>query len=191
MSYCGISVTNDLAAIAAVEDSRADILLPSGQPVVVELFTFSDGRAFPRCPYFGHWKATKQFILSDGDQEEIDFGRALVDFRDQWGCCAIGFNRDQLLVADPCALAIKKDGAPVEAALRELNRHATRAERPGYLFPPNTALQFMWASLPLLDGARVLPSTGRVASGRTDGIRAILNAMCTAAHFEQLAKGVA
>jgi hypothetical protein len=185
MSFCGIAVTKDLSIIAAVADARADGLLNIGQPVVVEMYTFADGRAFRGCPYFSQWKGSSQFFLNEANVEEIDFGRAIIDFRMRHECCAIGFNRDQLLLVDPAAVAIPKECPAVDAAVRDLNRHAANAERPGYLFPPNTALQYMWGSLPLLNGARILPTAAKVATGRYDAIRAITNAMACAAHFEE------
>jgi hypothetical protein len=189
MSFCGISVSKDLACVAAVADARADGLLGCGQPALVEMYTFSDGRAFRNCPYWTQWKSSSQFFLNEAAVEEIDFARVLIDFRTRHECCAIGFTRDQLLLVDPCALAIPKECPAVDTALRDLNRHAAQADRSGYLFPPNTALQYMWSSLPLLNGARIFPTAVKVATGRYDAVRALTNAMVCAAHFEELASG--
>jgi hypothetical protein len=188
VSFCGISVSKDLACIAAVADSRADGLLAVGQPVVVDMYTTADGRAFRACPYWSNWKSSGQFFLNDAAVEEVDFARVIIDFRVRHECCAVGFSREQLLLMDPAAIAIAKEGPVVDSAVHELNRHADQAERPGYLFPPNTALQYMFASLPMVNGARLFPTATKVATGRYDAIRAITNAMCCAAHFEDLAR---
>lgn len=189
MSFCGVSITKDLSIIAAVADSRADEQLAIGQPVAVEMCTFADGRAFRNCPYWSQWKSTSQFFVNDVNVEEVDFARVIVDFRARHQACAIGYSREQIMLIDPCAIAIPKEGPAVDAAIQSLNHHAAQASRSGYLFPPNTALQFMWASLPMVNGLRIFPTAAKVATGRYDAVRAIVNAMVCAAHFEELAKG--
>jgi hypothetical protein len=189
MSFAGLSITKELAVIACVADATADGSLANGQPVALQIYTYADGRAFRGVPYFRGWAGSRQFLLHD-DTEELDFGRAIADFRDQYDCAAVGFNKDQVLLVDPCAVAIPKMGADVDAAIRNLNRHADNAERPGYLFELGSVAQYMWSSLPVIDGIRTFPTAGKIATGRYDLIRAIVNSMCTAKHFAELARGV-
>jgi hypothetical protein len=189
VSFAGISITKELAVVAVVADAEAVGLLSNGQPVAVELYTYADGRAFRGVPYWSYWKGAGQFLTHENNIDELDFGRAISDFRTRYDCAAIGYNREQLLLVDPCSVAVPKDSPQIDVAIRRLNEHASGAERPGYLFEPNTVMQYMWMSLPEVSGVRIFPTAEKVASGRYDGIRAIVNAMVCAHHFAERAKG--
>jgi hypothetical protein len=57
-----------------------------------------------------------------------------------------------------------------------LNRKAAY----GDLFPKGSVVEFMWRSLPLVDSRRRLPNQLHTATGRLDGIFALLNPMVAA-----------
>jgi len=169
-SACGVSVVRDLAIITAVRSVNCGITLAG-----MQMFTPSDGRAFRNCPYWSRWRGTDEFILHDAGVDEFNFGRALREFCAQHNSYVIGFDSGQTPVAHPRAIPIAKESPHVGRALEILN--ACDREYQGGLFPTGSGREYMWCSLPMLQGKRVLPTKKLLATGRYDCINALIYAI--------------
>jgi hypothetical protein len=200
-NFIGISVTKDLACIAVMcVDPYGDVpvafiddgglwgltqTVHDGRELVFQelsMFTFSDGRAFRSIPYFNRWKP--EFILHDGDIDEIAFGRALADTCEKWGTQIVGYDPAQnIKLISRRALPITKDSQHSREALHLLNMKASQYS--GLVFAENSAAQWMWESLPrerVIIGKqeeteRVFPHGELVARGRYDAVHTVTNAI--------------
>jgi hypothetical protein len=181
--FAGIYVAKDLAIVVSISTSGGG----RAEYDAIKIYSHSDGRAFRGCPYWKHW-ISKGFIYThDTAIEEIDFGRVISDFCNERSCRKLGYTSEQLpkLVCKSGieALAIPKDYEHNGVLLDYLNQEA--AQYRGFLFEPNSPMQYMWTSLPVDEsGKRHLPTAERPATARYDGVRALLNAMAVSDYLE-------
>jgi hypothetical protein len=164
----GISVTKDLACIAAVkvepsqlksmtfdefgqavyysEGEEISMVSTAGcpSPDNLWLFTYADGRAFKSVPYFNRWKP--ELTLHDNNLEGVEFGRALGDLCDKWGTQVIGYDPEQTKILSRYAVAVDKDSLCAHEALHILNKQVTGAGCSP--FSEHSVCEYMWNSLP-------------------------------------------
>jgi hypothetical protein len=176
-NFIGVTITKDLACVAVVgvRVSDLDYSVSIEQRETI-MFTFTDGRAFRSVPYFNSWRA--EFTLHDNNIEDVEFGRSLADICDKWSAIAVGYDPDQTKLMSRSAVAIDKTSAHAEDALLKLNARAQ--EFGGILFPKDSAKEYMWQSLPTLNGLRVFPTGDLLARGRYDSTHAVVNALAAA-----------
>lgn len=199
MTVAGVSIAKDLAIVVAAEiyTNRGRVgnpLPPDAEFKAVQIYSHSDGRAFRGCPYWKYW-ISKSEIYTHDTAEEIDFGRVISDFCQQHAVERVGYSPEQIpkvvsKTYGPELIAVTKDSTVIgsldgqefsttDLSMLFLNQKATRFK--GFLFEANSCMQYMWASLPH-DGSdellvRALPTKQFPATGRYDGVRALLNAL--------------